>query len=221
MLTVISILVLLTACGEQEEVAESANQNIQKQSEQKIVSSWQESRIALNKSFTGVTLKNNMLYGYGEENGIFIIAICNLLSGDIIQEIELLNATAVQSISVDGQGNIYVLGTTVEGYEFWKITGEGEIQLLGQIVLEDVDEAINVMPKGICVDAENQIYLWYEMGIPANIFYEDEPSDVYSMADRIYVKDNNLKTLFYEQVPNSKGTQLKNVYFDEKGNRYY
>ena len=216
-LTVISLLVLLTACGEQEEVAESAVQNIQKPSEQKIVSSWQESRIALNKSFTGVTLKNNMLYGYGEKNGIVIIAVCNLLSGDIIREIELLEATAVQSISVDGQGDIYVLGTTVEGYEFWKITEEGEIQLLGQIVLEDLDEAINVMPKGICVDAENQIYLWYEMGVPANIFYEDEPSDVYSMADRIYVKDNNLMTLFYDQVPNSKGTQLKNFYFDVKG----
>lgn len=141
-LTVISMLFLLTACGEQEKVAEPAGQNIPNSSEQKVVSSWQESRIALNKCFTGVTLKNNMLYGYGEKNGIVIITVCNLLSGDIIREIELLEATAVQSISVDGQGDIYVLGTTVEGYEFWKITGEGEIQLLGQIVLEDVDEEI-------------------------------------------------------------------------------
>ena len=61
-LTVTSLLVLLTACGEKEEVAETADQNIPNSSEQKIVSWWQESRIALNNSFTGFTLKNNMLY---------------------------------------------------------------------------------------------------------------------------------------------------------------
>lgn len=218
LLAAISVILLLTSCGYQEEITESTNQNEQNQPEQKTDSSWQDSRIALNKCFTGVVIKNDLLYGYGVENGSAIIVIYDLLSGGILQEIELLDAAAVQSIAVDGQGNIYVLGTAVEGSEFWKITGEGEIRLLGQLELEDVDEAINITPKGICVDAADHIYLWYEMGVPANIFYEDELPDVYSMADRIYVIDNDLKTLYYGQVPDSKGTQLKDFYLDEKGN---
>ncbi len=189
---VILMIALLTSCGYQEKITESTRQNEQNQSEQEADSSWQDSRLALNKCFAGVVIKNDLLYGYGVEKGHAIIVIYDLLSGGILQEIELLDATAVQSIAVDGQGNIYVLGTAVEGSEFWKITGEGEIRLLGQLELEDVDEAINIAPKGICVDAADHIYLWYEMGVPANIFYEDELPNVYSMADRIYVKDNDL-----------------------------
>ena len=39
-------------------------------------------------------------------------------------------------------------------------------------------------------------------------FSEDAEKNVYTLADRIYVKDAQLQTLFYEQIPNSSGCQL-------------
>lgn len=40
----------------------------------------------------------------------------------------------------------------------------------------------------------------------------------YTWGDRIYIKDSQLKTVFYEQIPNSRGTQLVAFSLDRDGN---
>ena len=71
-----------------------------------------------------------------------------------------------------------------------------------------MENAVRFSPNAFFADDNGYFYLWYKLDIPLKEFYEDAEDDVYTEADRIYVKDSQMNTLFYEQVPYSNGCQL-------------
>lgn len=210
---------LLPACaGEEDAIQEPAPEEggvkaSEEDSFREAQDSWQDSHIPLKYYYEDVVLRDGVAYGYYfKESGIGIIAQ-NVQTGEVLNEVEIPGVTQVGNLTADSQGNIYLAGEDT----FWKISGSGEIGVFEDFVLEDLEDDLSPTPRGIYVDAEGRFYLQYKMTLPMKVFYDDGEDNVYSMADRIYVKDSGLNTLFYEQIPDSRGSAMLAFSFSESG----
>ena len=56
------------------------------------------------------------------------------------------------------------------------------------------------------------------MQILCSEVYENAEEGVYTLDDRIYVKDLNMNTICYDDIPSSYGNQMICFMFDEKDN---
>ncbi|MCH5344197.1 MAG: hypothetical protein J1E64_09170 [Acetatifactor sp.] len=204
------ISIILTACGKENTPVELGSTSVRLKNEAACF--WQDSHVAMNNHYDGVTVKNGVVYGHYTKDGGTTVVSQNAQTGIILSEMQLPDVMDVKCITADLQGNIYFLGDET----IWRISN-GNVTHLEDIVLEDLDFAENITPKGIYIDGQGRFYLQYEMGLPANEFYEDAEPYMYSMADRIYVKDSQLNTLFYEQIPNSRDSRLLSFTFNENG----
>lgn len=104
----------------------------------------------------------------------------------------------------------------------------GNINSFENAVLEDTENAMRAVDsKGMYTDANGLYYLWCELCIPSEEIYEEEEyarlvqedpllKDAYGYVERIYVKDEQMRTLFYVQVPSVRGSDLISFYLDEE-----
>lgn len=199
LLPIIALLcLLLSACSKKEEVLDLDGMEVLLPEEENLV--WNDEHIALDRDFRKAVLKNGIVYGYSvNETGITVIAQ-DAQKGTVLQETEIKEAADAYSIDVDGLQNIYILGMENDNAALWKIDQEGKIALIADIVLEDMENAIRSSPYAFLADDNGYFYIWYKLDIPYKEFYEDAEDDVYAEADRIYVKDSRMNTLFYEQA---------------------
>ena len=203
-------LSMLCACGREAKNAPIKMEEVS-QREQQI--SWQDTHILLAYPYEYAVVADRVLYGAVMEADGARIVSQNVESGEIINETIIPGETAVKSLTADSQGNIYAAGEN----SFWEINREGEVRAFEDFVLEDLEKAVNVTVKGIYTDKKGYFYLHYAMGLPAGDFYEDMETDVLTWADRIYIKDSQLKTVFYEQIPDSRGNRLVAFSLDGDG----
>lgn len=179
--------------------------------------SWKDSHRTLAASLEAGILKENVLYGfYTDEKGVTVISQ-DVQSGEVLGEATITEADYARSLTADGQGNVYVLGKTGEADGFWKIDNRGQISAMPDFVLEDLDPTFWNPVQGFFADEQGNFYLWIETFVPARVFYEDEKEDVYTVADRIYVKDSQGKTLYYIQIPDSQENKLLQFFIDTDG----
>lgn len=203
------LIFLMSACGSKE----PASQNSYSQPEADTQSSWLDKHIPLKHHFFNVYVADNIIYGYLTTNDGITVVSQNAESGEVLREVAISNVYDVGNLTADAQGNIYLSGDN----SFWKIDKSGNITTLDNFTPEDVDWKRQVLPKGVYMDSEGHFYLHYEIMMPANLFNEEEEDDVYVITDRIYVTDNQLNILFYEQVINSYGSRFISFSFSENG----
>ncbi len=172
-----------------------------------------DTHIPLAYLYEDAVVAGQIIYGAAIEADEVMIVSQKVESGEIINEATIPGETVVKSIVADSQGNIYVAGES----SFWEINCAGEVRAFNDFVLEDLEKADNVTIKGIYTDEEGYFYFHYAMGLPSKEFYEDAETDTFTWADRIYIKDSQLNTVFYEQVPNSRGTRLVAFSLDGDG----
>lgn len=179
--------------------------------------SWQDNHVALGGYLEDAIVRDGVVYGYYMENGNTVVVSQDTRSGAVLSETAISGLTEPGNITADAQGNIYVSGEE----SFRKISTGGEITIFGDFELEDMEDAEIEQPRGIYVDSEGRFYLRYEMMMPANLFYEEEAPNVYSLADRIYIKDSQLTSLFYIQIPSSKGSRLLSFFLTRRDSRWF
>ncbi len=173
-----------------------------------------DTHIQLAYLYEDIAVVGQSIYGVASKEGEVRIVSQNIGSGEIVNEVIIPEETAVQCIAADSQGNIYAAGER----SFWKMNCAGDISAFDDFVLEDMESAANITLKGIYTDGNGYFYFHYAMGLPSIEFYEDAETDTFTWADRIYIKDSQLKTVFYEQIPNSRGTRLVAFSVDREGN---
>ncbi len=178
--------------------------------------SLKSSHVSLHERLEQAIVKNNVVYGYYMDSAGIVAASENLDAGKV-NEVTIMGADSGESITADTQGNIYVLGMQGGEYLFWKISMDGTVQDLGEFELEDTSDVSNLIPKGIYIDDNGCFYLWYEMSVYSKVFFSDAEDNVRAKTDRIYVKDSQLNTLYYEQVPDARSYKLLGFCFDENG----
>lgn len=204
-------LSMLSGCGKEAEKSVPIKMEEVPRQEQQV--SWQDTHVPLAYPYEYAVVVGRVLYGAVIEADGVVVVSQSVESGEIINEAIIPGETAVKSITADSQGNIYAAGES----SFWEINPEGEVRAFEDFVLEDLEKAINVTVKGIYTDGNGYFYLHYAMGLPVGDFYEDMEEDVFTWADRVYIKDSQLKTVFYEQIPDSRGNRLVAFSLDGDG----
>lgn len=182
---------------------------------------WQDSHLSLGYCLEGAVVQGESIYGYLANGDGISVLVQDTKTGDLLRNVKIPGASEIQSIAADGQGIVYLVGKQGDKDIFWKIDEAGQVSVLGDFVLEDAENAIDIRPRGLFVGEEGYIYLWYVMALPVGEVFEDDPykdeKNVYADAARIYVKDSGLQTVYYEQVPESGGNRLLSFSADETG----
>lgn len=210
----VAIMILLSAvflggCGKDENNMTAASN--------KEEVTWQDIHTDLGKQYGLVAVTEDMIYGCYEENDGIVVTYQNKVSGIVERSRTFSDVSYIKNIDADGEGNVYMVGDKEGTNVLWKIDTAGNLQEIGGFLLENTEEAINIDLQGIKADSEGNIFLWYEMGILLNEFFDNAEEDVYGMVDRIYVMDSQLNTLFYEQVVDVRGTELLSFSLNEAG----
>ena len=207
MILFICIMVTLSACGGREiAISQEEKEEISACPKVSLV----DTHVPLAHRFDKAVIKNGVLYGcFQEDTGLTVVSD--------LRQTTIPHATNPQSITADAHGNVYVLAQVEEDNVFWKIDKEGQLTFLENFVLEDLESSIRSIPKGLFVDDEGLFYIWYGVDVPLREFEAEAEENVYTIADRIYVKDSNLNTLYYKQVQDSNGIRLQGFCFQENG----
>ena len=227
--TIALIISCLFLCSCKNTEAESAGNYIQDMVNIEPIpeaeSIYQTNIISLNKEHSAAEIVGDVVYGGAISNSSPVVTVQDKNTGKIINEITVPmsgEALGIQSLASDNEGNIYlvVCNYTDNGTIVWKIDTAGTLHEMNNMVLEDTMNAQSQSIKKIAAGTDGNLYLWCEMGIPAaeieNLPYEID-ADVYVMVDRIYVKNAELNTLFYTQVPAIGGSKLKYFYVSKRG----
>lgn len=187
--------------------------------EQGEVLSWNDSHVSLGRRFDVAVVKDDIIYGaYIDATGLVAVSL-NTQDGNILSEAEIAGATDLWSITADSQKNMYIVGTLDERDCFWQIDNSGQVTVWDDFELENsaYEDYLHPQPKGMYMDEKGTFYLWYELSVPAMEFDREADPDSYTVADRIYVKDSQLQTLYYEQIPDLNGSKLLGFSFDREG----
>lgn len=205
----------LSACGREDDIPESSN-ILEAADEKTEEAVWTDRHIELGYRFEKAIMKEGIIYGcYVDGEGIHVVSQ-DAQTGAVLRETKIENAESVGSITVDGQQNIYILGSADDDGVFWKIDSAGQLAVLEDFVFEDLENTMRCSLNSIAVDESGYFYIWCKLDLPLREFIEDAEDDIYTEADRIYVKDSQFNTIFYEQMRNSGGSRLLDFSLGEK-----
>lgn len=209
---------ILTACTEahKEEIGSAESENTDK-----VVSTsdvWQGQHSSLGSRYDIAMISGDTIYGCYEKDGNAVISYQDKQNKILEKEITLTEMDYIQNMYADISGNVYVLGLGNEGSNLGVVNNQGEFSKLGNLELDDTENADFITARGIYADDNGNYYVWYRMAVPMEEVGIDD--DAYVMLDRIYVKDAQFHTIFYEQVLDYKGSILHSFYMDAAGTPY-
>lgn len=201
---------LATGCGEANSVTTTDSQKDMEEAAQ-----WNALHSPMLDQYEAATIKDGKIYAYQYgEAGINI----SVFATDPVQQLEtyeIPGVIEVKSISVNVSGQICLFGSTENGNTLWQVSSGGDISTIEGIEVENLGKLPEV--KNFYADSNGYYYLWYEMSVPCAEIYENGEEDIYTRLDRIYVKDQQMNTILYEEVPDSYHNKLLGFAFDENG----
>lgn len=219
MLISITVTILLSGCGNQVKDKDAQAGNINMIEAQNDCNQMKIEHYKLQNLYQKAVVKNGIVYGAYVENGLGKVEIENYIE-NTCYEICFENVDEVLSVSVDESGKIYIWGSFNDEYSLWDIDPENN-SIVRTTDIEVENEGLFSEVRNVFVDSEGYIYLWYNMTVPCEEVFENGESGVYSPVDRIYVKDCDLKTVSYDEIPNSYGDYLVSVLLGENGEPYF
>ncbi len=212
----LSIMLLVTGCGNKQQSETPIKQAGQEQ--QVVVDKdiqWSATHASMLEKYELATIDNGRIYAcrYGNEG--LIVSVLEADNATPVDSYVIPNVSEIKSISINSAREICLYCTIENEDVFLRINEAGEVNSIEDIQVED----LGVLPylKNVYADSNGLYYLWYEMSVPCAEVYEDGEEDVYTGLDRIYVKDQEMNTIIYEQVPDSFGNKLVSFAFDEEG----
>ncbi|MCD7751429.1 MAG: extracellular solute-binding protein [Lachnospiraceae bacterium] len=176
---------------------------------------WSDSHALQNACYEIATVHGGILYGcYTSDIGV-VVSSREISGTEALEEITIEGAESVQAIQVNEEGEIFVVGLVENKQSLWKILTDGTVERVEGFQLEDLASASYAYAKDLYFDEDGNLYLWYELALPASEFYGDVETGTWVEVDRIYVMDSQLQKSFYIDVPNARGTRLYGFCFDE------
>lgn len=221
------MLIFLTSCSQLAGISQhqdltdasaggdaATNDGTGKQSQESGVSSWQADYLTLTNWYD-MAVAADKIYGCFYQGDQAIIESIDRQTAAVDNTFTLSGVTYLSGMVADKAGNVYILGNQGENSGLWKIEGDGSFRDFSEMELEDTEEALNISPKGIFADQRGYLYLWCGMEIPRMEMAGAYEIKVYYSVDRIYVKDQELHTAFYQEMDHAQGAQVLNFQVPE------
>ena len=192
----------------------TTNDETGKHSQESGISSWQADYLTLMNRYD-MAVAADKIYGCFYQGNQVILESIDRQTGAVDNTFTLSGASYLSGMVADKAGNVYILGNQGENSGLWKITCDGQLQDFSEMELEDTEEALDISPKGIFTDQRGYLYLWCGMEIPRIEMAGVYETKVYYSVDRIYVKDQEFHSVFYQEIDNVQGTQVLNFQVPE------
>ncbi len=211
------LLSMMTGCGAKvsEEESNTGNTEITETENTEETKEWAVTHTELDRTLNKAVFYENSLFGATEEEGGIRITEYDLTEMDKKQDFFVDAIDNVSTISAKGNGNVVVLGQKGEGFALLEISEEGVVSETNDIQLEKM----GLWPelRGVFFSDDGYCFIWYGMSVLSTEVLEIGEEGVYSLVDRIYVLNEDMETVSYDEVPGSYGYRLISLLFDDKG----
>lgn len=201
---------LITGCGKEEP---KMNPNIPENINE--VFQWQVSHTPMLNQYEEATIYDGKIYAYRYGKDSVIVSVFATDTVESLQSYEIPGFIDVKSISVNMSKQICIFGSTEKGDTLWQIEENGDIHTIEDVEVENLGKLPELV--NFYADSNGYYYIWYQMSVPCAEVYENGEEDIYTRLDRIYVKDQQMKTIVYEEVPDSYNNKLLGFTFNEDG----
>lgn len=177
---------------------------------------WQTAYFPLENAYTQVISAGGTFYGLYEREGRTQLDSIGKESLTVEKTVFLENAALQSGMAADKDGNFYL---PAEGEEtgLWKIHLTGSSPEYERVVLEDCTDRNNLYLKGIETDAERYSYVWCGLMVSKTEKLDGREQEIWHMADRVYVKDGQMKTVFYQEIADVSGVDVLCFQIDREG----
>lgn len=174
---------------------------------------WNVSHSPMSEQYETATIDDGKIYACRYREGSMAISVFTTDTVEHTESYEIPGVIELKSISINASKEICLFGSTEHGNTLWKVSPNGDISTIEDIKVEDLGKL--PLLKNFYADSNGYYYLWYEMSVPCAEVYENGEEDIYTKLDRIYVKDQQMNTIIYEEVPDSYHNKLLSLAFDE------
>ena len=219
---ILATVILLTGCGIQEtEVSQDTARKVQVSNEgvcgEEI--SLTSSHVALEGRFEKAIVQDDTVYGCSlSVEGLTVIRQ-DVQSETVLQQILITDVDEVYGL-VAAQEDVVLVVASQEGIvSCWEISeGSSQAKLLYEDIGLEGMEGGEVSDCMICQDQEGHYYFWLNTVLPASRYIEDADEKTVMNVGMVYVKDSQMQTLYYEEIPVIKGSKMLGFCFDDEGN---
>lgn len=177
---------------------------------------WQAAYFPLETAYTQILSSGRTFYALSDGGGQVHVDCIGKETLAMEGTVSLQNAALQSGMAADEDGNLY-LPAAGEETGLWKIDTKGGSQEYEKIELEDYSAKNSLVLRSVETDSEGYSYIWCELAIPQMRDIEGMESEVWYEADRVYVKDREGKTVFYQDVPNMSGVDVLYFQIDGEG----
>lgn len=183
--------------------------------ESKETTEWAVTHTELEGFWEQAVFYEDSVYGATEEKDGIRITEYELASMAKKQDFFVNDVDTVSSISVKENGNIFILGQRGESFVLLEVSDSGKVSEISDIQIENIGLWPEI--KGVFFSNDGYCFIWYRMTVPCTDVFENGEVDVYTPVDRVYVKDADMKTISYDEIPDSYGISLVSLIFDNDG----
>ena len=217
----LTILTFITGCGnsvnsDNPKQPNINSENINSTTDVRDDESWQSGYSRLENRYE-LAVATESIYGSYIRDGRVIVDSINKDNLSVEDSFTLPGVFSLLKMTTDAEGNVYLLGNQGESAGFWKIDADGNLHDFTELELEDTEEADDLLLKGIYADQGGNLYIWCEMSVPEMELVGNIEREVWHYEDRVYIKDEQLNSVFYVKIADMKGTQVLNFQMDSKG----
>ena len=210
MRTVLLLLTfLITGCGEADNTGNAEKGAAESSNPKESTVSWQAEYFSLENQYI-LALASDRLYGCYVREDQVLLDIINKDDISARKTCVLPDVSQIAGMVSDQDGKVYLLGNKEEETGLWTIDAEGNLQDYQEMILEDTDEVSDLSLRGIFTNQSGYLFVWCKMLAPEIEMLEGREREVWHWEDRVYIKDGQFQTLFYEKIEDKAGTEVLN-----------
>lgn len=163
--------------------------------------SWQADYTPLENPYF-LALATDRIYGCHVRDGQICLDIIDKQEISAKETLTVPDASLLVGMAADQEGYVYLMGNKGKIMGLWRIAPKGKLQDFEEMELEDTEKSQDLFLKGIYKDQSGTLFIWCEMSV------REEEGAAWHKEDRVYVKDAQLKTCFYEKIADVGGTDV-------------
>ena len=167
--------------------------------------SWQADYFRLENRYELAVISDNIYGCYVKADQVLLDSI-NRENFSVNGTFVLPDVSSVSGMAADTAGNIYLLGNKEEDTGLWKVDTDGNLQDFAK--MEYTKYANFMFLKGIYDDQRGYLYIWCEAQVPETEVINGIEAEVWHDEDRVYITDEQLKAVYYVQIPDIEGKKV-------------
>jgi len=179
--------------------------------------SWQADFSRLETRYDLALATDNAVYGCYSKNGQAMLDRIDKESLYVSETFTLDDTQFLSGMAADSECNVYLLAEKDGGASLRRIDPDGSLHDPVPFKPEETEEADTLLLKGIYTDPDGCLYVWCGLMAPMTETIDGIESKVWYNADRVYVMDGQLRTLFYEEIADIGGTRVLHFQIDTDG----